>query len=115
MDDTELLDLERAFWTSDARFYEEHLTPDCVMVFPEMGLLERSAVLEGLEGGSRWRSVSMSDSVVKRPSPGLAILSYEAQAMRDGHDAPHRAFVSSVYVETAGGWKLAFHQHTPVG
>lgn len=45
----------------------------------------------------------------------LSILSYEAQAMRDGDDAPYRAFVGSVYVDTADGWKLAFHQHTPVG
>lgn len=115
MDDSELLDFERAFWTSDASFYDDHLTAGSAMVFPGLGFLDRSAVIEGLRDGPRWRSVSISDAGVMRPSTGLAIVSYEAQAMREGDDDPYRAYVSSLYVEAGDGWKLAFHQHTPVG
>lgn len=43
----------------------------------------------------------------------VAIISYKADVTRaDGE--PYSALVSSGYVRRDVGWKLAFHQHSPV-
>lgn len=48
-----------------------------------------------------------------RPHEDVAILSYRAEVTRaDGQ--PYAALVSSAYVKGPDGWKLAFHQHSPV-
>ena len=47
------------------------------------------------------------------PTDEVAIISYRADVTRaDGE--PYSALVSSAYARRPEGWKLAFHQHSPV-
>lgn len=105
--------LEHGFWTEGANYYREHLAPSCLMVLPGVGLMRREAVIEGIEGGERWRTVEMSDVDLLELTSDEAILVYEARAERESQETPYRAHVASVYSHRAGEWKLAFHQQTP--
>ena len=44
---------------------------------------------------------------------GLAILSYEARATRSNGE-PYSALVSTGYARRDDGWKMMFHQQTPL-
>ena len=42
------------------------------------------------------------------------VVSYKATATRAGEILPYVARASSAYVRDGAGWKLAFHQQTPL-
>ncbi|MBO9698171.1 MAG: hypothetical protein J7499_18405 [Sphingopyxis sp.] len=55
----------------------------------------------------------MSDRQLLESGEDFAIVSYRADATRaDGE--PYAALVSSAYARRPDGWKLLFHQHSPV-
>lgn len=109
----ELLSLEERFWTGDPAFYRENLTDDAVMVFPEpVGVLTRESAIEGIASGARWNEVGIREPGVMRVADGAALLTYRARARREG-GRPYSTLASSLYVERAGAWRLAFHQQTP--
>jgi hypothetical protein len=55
----------------------------------------------------------MSNRQILQPMPEVALISYQAEVLRaDGH--PYVALISSGYVNKIDGWKLVFHQHSPV-
>ena len=62
---------------------------------------------------SRWHDVSMKVKGMVKLSATAAIVTYECDAKRKDGQA-HRALVSSGYVSRPDGWKLAFHQQTPL-
>ena len=112
--DEDLEALERTFWFGDADHYRARLTDDCLMIFPEMGLVGREALIAGIESGPRWATVSFETWRRSDPAPGTALVAYRASAMRAGMSAPYRVDCGSVYVRADGRWRLAFHQQTPV-
>jgi hypothetical protein len=65
-----------------------------------------------VKDGPRWRDVRMQVKGVLEPSPGVALLTYEANATR-AEGEPYAALVSSGYVRRNGAWKMVFHQQTP--
>jgi hypothetical protein len=112
--DSDLLALEKGFWTRGAGFFDEHLAADATMVFPApTGVLRRERILSSIEHTQRWQSVRMHDPVVARPSATVAVLTYRAEALRRRNDAPYRAHVTSVYRRADDEWRLAFHQQSP--
>lgn len=114
MHDDELWDLEEGFWRGDAPFYEEHLAPDALMVFPApTGILERDDTVASIREAPRWENVRLTKKHVTRPHVHTAILAYEAQADQADVDSAYRAVCSSTYVKTPDGWRLALHQQTP--
>jgi hypothetical protein len=114
VDEDQLLDVERGFWTDGAQFARARVTHDCLMVFPEpVGVLDREAALTGLEGAPRWTEVELSDVRVTYPAQDVASVVYAAAARRPGQGRPYRALASSVYVRQDGVWLLALHQQTP--
>ena len=114
---TDLLALERKFWTGDAEFYRGHLADECLVAFPDMaGVMSKDQVADMVKkDGPRWSEVNMRDKGLVEPVPGMAMLSYEASAKRGGDGERYNALVSSAYVKKNGEWKLAFHQQTPLG
>ena len=113
----ELLRLEREGWdalTTDgaAEFYEKVLAPAALMLFPGMDVLDRPTILQAMRAAPPWRWYKLSEERVDLLADGTAAVTYLASAQRDGQ-APYVARISSLYVEQDGGWKLAFHQHTP--
>ena len=115
----ELFELEEGFWLGDQAFFREHLDDRCLLAFPQMdemhGVKSRDevAATASTQPG-RWRDLKISNRQLVRPAEGVAIISYRADVKRfDGE--PYAALIGSAYARRADGWKLAFHQHSPVG
>ncbi|HEY6942325.1 hypothetical protein, partial [Dokdonella sp.] len=52
--------LEEQFWTGSAQFYEAQLAREALMVLPPpAGVLDRTATIESIRSGARWRHVSI--------------------------------------------------------
>lgn len=116
MDTQTLWHLERRFWLDGAPFYEDHLSPDCVMVVPaSAGILERAAILAGVAHAPRWVEVEMTVQRHLRLSDAATLLVYKAAARREAAGSDYRALVSSVYRIHGSKALLAFHQQTPLG
>ena len=115
--DSAVLAIERRLWTNDAAFYEDNLTEDALLVFSETGVISRdnavAAIREENATGRRWADVEFSDIRVL-PLAGAIMVTYRAISRFDQKNAFDTALASSVYVNRAGRWKLAFHQQTPV-
>ena len=112
--DNELMALERRFWTEGADFYRENLDEQCVVVFTEMaGLKTREEIVAMIGAEPRYQEVTIEPKAAHRLDRSTAILAYQANA-RKADGTRYRALVSSLYVERVGGWKLAFHQQTPL-
>jgi len=114
----ELFDIERGFWLSGEEHFLQHLDDDCLLAFPQVGEMHgvfgRERVAATATIANRWRDLRLSDHHLLRPRDNVAIISYRADVTRaDGQ--PYSALVSSAYVHRNDGWKLAFHQHSPVG
>jgi hypothetical protein len=109
--DADLMALEKSFWTCGPSFYEEHLAADATMLFPA-GLLRREQIVASIAETPRWQRVRIDDPYIAWPVPTVAVLTYQAAAARPGTPA-YAAHVTSVYVLTADGWQLAFHQQLP--
>lgn len=113
--ETELIKLEKKFWEAGADFYEERLTQDVLMVFPEpAGILMREAIIAGIRTGARWNSIRMDSVSLRKTADSVVLLAYKACARRAGSVADYVALIGSVYVREGDKWKLAFHQHTPI-
>lgn len=109
-----LLHLEEQFWKAGAGFYEDNLAPDALMVFADpIGVMTKRAVVESISAAPRWRRIEFEDSTHVQLKPGVMLLTYRATAERDV-EGPYAAIASSIYVQSEGGWQLAFHQQTPI-
>jgi hypothetical protein len=110
---TDLLDLEKRFWTGDAGFYRDNLDDECLTVFTEMqGVYASDKIADMVKEGPRWSDVDLDPKGLVQPSGDVAVLSYEARAEREG--TAYHALVSSGYIKKNGAWKLMFHQQTPL-
>jgi hypothetical protein len=114
MDDQAAWALEERFWLEGVSLYEELLDPECLMVFPGMGVLRAARVLESLRSASRWTSVVMTERTLARPAETLMVLAYRAEGRR-GDAAPYVAYCSSTYRQAGDAWSLVQHQQTPAG
>ena len=115
----ELLEIERGFWTGDADYYRRHVDEHCLTVFTEMaGVMSGEEIAGTVEEGRRWAEPGLKMRGLVTPADGVAVLTYEARTAKPGSDgAPGRAYhalVSSGYVRRDDGWKMMFHQQTPM-
>lgn len=114
--DEQLWQLEKQFWLGDAAFYERTLAPQALVVLPPpVGVLERTATIDSIRSGARWRDVSFSDRHLAPVAQDTVALAYAARADRGGGEAVYVARCSSVYVRGDRSWCLALHHQTPVG
>ena len=112
-----LLDLERRGWDSlcegtGAAFYGALMTEDATMVLATGQVLTRDEVVTSLDGAPPWATYSLSDVRLVMAGAGAALV-YTASAHREGSEALVAA-MSSLYVVTDDGWRLALHTQTPV-
>lgn len=114
----ELFQIEEGFWLADATHFLDHLDVNCLLAFPQAGQMHGVYVREYVArtvstAPGRWKDLAISDRQILQPTSEVAIVSYRADVLRaDGQ--PYAALVSSGYVRRADGWKLMFHQHSPV-
>jgi hypothetical protein len=113
----ELFAIETGFWLSGEAHFLAHLDEACLLAFPQMGQMHgvfpRAHVAATATPANRWRDLQITERHLLRPADHVAIISYRADVARaDGE--PYSALISSAYVRRDDGWKLTFHQHSPV-
>jgi hypothetical protein len=74
--------------------------------------MTREQVADSVQGGPRWRVEEMDFEGLVQPTDDIAMLTYRVRSVRG--DEHYRARISSGYVRRDGGWKMMFHQQTPL-
>ena len=109
----DLLTVEKNFWTGGPEAYEAHCDDQCLVVFTEMAMVMTRADIARTAEAGRWGDVELTPKGLVQLSDQSAVIAYECSAKRkDGQ--PYRALIGSGYVRRPDGWKLAFHQQTPL-
>lgn len=109
-----LFALEERFWLEGGDYYRRHLAAAAVMVFPNpAGVLVSDEISRSLEGATRWTEVALEEHRLIELGDDAAVVTYKATA-RKNDAPPYVARASSAYVRDSRGWKLAFHQQTPL-
>ena len=93
-----------------AEFYARLMLDEGLMVFPGMRLTKAEA-LEAMRQATPWSSFELSDLRVVIVGADAGLVVYTASAVRDGRG--YRAWMSSVYVQREGAWRLLLHQQSP--
>ena len=112
----DLLALEKKFWTGDTKFYRDNVDDTCLVAFgAEMaGVMSNKDVAATAKDGNRWKDLDIKLKGLIEPADDVAILSYEANATRSNGER-YAALVSTGYAKRDDGWKMMFHQQTPLG
>ncbi|MCT7664117.1 nuclear transport factor 2 family protein [Shinella kummerowiae] len=110
MDEDPIWELERRFWLEGICVYEAHLHKDARMIFPGMGILDRSAILDSLRDAPRWDHVDMCNRQLA-DAGNVVFLAYVAVARR-GDSHPYKAFCGSTYIRKNPGALMIAHQQT---
>jgi hypothetical protein len=110
MDEDPIWELERRLWLEGISVYEAHLHEGARMIFPGMGILDRSAILDSLRDAPRWDHVDMCNRQLA-DAGGFVFLAYAAIARR-GDSPPYKAFCGSAYVRKHLGAIMIAHQQT---
>jgi Domain of unknown function (DUF4440) len=111
-----LIALEHEGWEAlssgaGGAYYRERLTDDALMAFP-FGVLTREATIEAMDAAPPWKRFEIRDPRVVVLGPDSGVVVYAVTAQRAGAE-PYAAVVSSTFVRSGDGWKLAFHQQSP--
>lgn len=115
--ENDLFAIEQGFWLGGEDHFLKNLDDQCLLAFPQAGgmhgIHSREEVAATAKVADRWRDLNLTGRCLVRLTDLAAIISYRADVTRsDGR--PYSALVSSAYVARASGWKLAFHQHSPI-
>lgn len=112
----DLLALERRLWTEGPAAYHENLDPECLVAFTgHAGVMPREQIAGSVGDGPRWRDLEIEPQGLVQPTGDVALLTYRARAVRGSEGETYRALVSSAYARRDGGWRMVFHQQTPLG
>jgi hypothetical protein len=111
--ESDLLRIEDHFWTGGPEAYQRYADERCLVAFPQSaGVMSGDAIAKSAERG-RWTDVALTRKGMTQLSDTSAVVTYECNAKRKDGQSYH-APVSSGYVKRPEGWKLAFHQQTPL-
>jgi len=122
MDATGLLehlrDLETELHRSETRRnrsrMESLLHPEFVELARSGRRYSRREVLEEFEGGRGLEPIHAQAFELSELGPGIALLTYQSAHAAPTGDLFRHSLRSSVWIETPDGWRLRFHQGTPV-
>lgn len=115
----DVIELERRGWTAlttsgdeAARFYDELLADDVVMVLPGgMVIAERAQAVAAM-AGPPWDHVDLGPLRAVALTDDCVAVVYRATAHRSG--SGYEAWFTSTYARRDDAWRLAVHQQTPV-
>lgn len=114
----ELFAIEEGFWLRGQKYFLENVDDESLLAFPQAremhGIHSREQVVATATDENRWREPRIENRNALSLGGSAAIISYKIDVRRaDG--IAYSALVSSAYVRRGERWKLAFHQHSPVG
>ena len=109
----DLLAMERQLWSGGKAEYRRTLDDNCLIAFTEMAGVSTCDAIADQAAANRWQDVDLAVEGFLQPTNDVALLTYRARAAR-GTGEPYEARVSSGYVRRNGGWKMMFHQQTPL-
>ncbi len=112
----ELLTLERAGWDSlcagtGSDVYGELMTDDAVMVLAGGLVMGRAEVVASLRDAPRWDRYEIEDPRTVELAGGAVALVYTGTGWREQGE-PFVGVMTSVYLPTGEGWRLALYQQT---
>ena len=85
------------------------------MVFTDpAGVMVKDELASSLDKKARWSGVALEEHRLLELNDAAAVVTYKATAKRAEGGKPYVLRASSAYVRDRSGWKLAFHQQTPV-
>jgi hypothetical protein len=113
----DLFRIEEGFWFAGKEHFLQHVDDSCLLAFPQggqmHGIYSVEQIAQTATAPNRWRDLKIANRQMLQPTGGIAVLSYRAEVLRaDGQ--PYAALVSSGYINKGEGWKLMFHQHSPL-
>lgn len=111
-----LTGLERQGWDAlctqaGSTFYGSLMTDDAIMVLVNGFTMDKDAVVASLDNAPAWDNYTISDERIVRVGADAAALVYRATAHREG-EAPFEAIMTSVYVTSTEGPRLALYTQT---
>lgn len=107
-----LFALERELAHGDGDTYRRLLTDRAVVVVPGMRL-DKAQTVAAMDASPGWDAVAFADEHCSALNEQAALLTYRFRGRR-GNDFQYTALMGSVYVLDGEGWRLAFHQQTPL-
>jgi hypothetical protein len=113
-----VVNIERKLWTNNAVQYKDNLSEDCLLVFPETGVINRDLAVEAIrkenKEGRKWAEVHFDEMSRLRLTHEVALLNYRVTARWEHEQSAITALATSLYVKRDSMWKLTFHQQTPL-
>ncbi|MEU4538681.1 nuclear transport factor 2 family protein [Streptosporangium sp. NPDC023825] len=114
----ELLLLEEQGWSAiskgDGEFYRRLVTEETLCVEPD-GLQTGAELAADIDANpSPFDDYKLEDVKVLPLTGDSAIITYRAVVRLSQTDLTFQLYMTSAYVRHDGGWKLIFHQQTPV-
>ncbi len=107
----DLFDLEHELGTGDGDTYRRLLTDDAVVNVAGQTMTKRETA-EAMDASPGWDAVAFDDKRCVRLNEDAALLAYRFRGRRG--DFEYAALIGSVYVRAPDGWRMAFHQQTPL-
>lgn len=94
---------------------EELIHPDFVEIGRSGHRYDRAAILAEFAEGRELSPVHAQDFELAEPAPGIALLTYRSAHVDSAGKLYRCSLRSSLWVRTAAGWQVRFHQGTPTG
>jgi hypothetical protein len=107
-----LFALEHELADGDGTTYDRLLTEDAVVVVPGMTMTKPQTV-EAMALSPGWDALVFEDERCEQLNADTALLTYRFTGRR-GEDFEYAALMGSVYVRRPDGWRMTYHQQTPL-
>ena len=107
-------DPSTAFAASDVGFFERHLRPDAVLIFPGMSQpVDKQGCLDSVASHPPYRRYDiLSEPVVRLLGAATTVITVTAKVATAADEAARSTFITAVIEETEP-WQLAHLQWTP--
>lgn len=105
-----------AFAVSDAGFFERHLSPDAVLVFPGMShLVDKQGCIDSVASHPPYRRHQiLTEPVVRLLGAATTVITVTAEVASTADNTARPTFITAVITE-GDPWQLAHLQWTPAG
>jgi hypothetical protein len=111
----DLKTLEESLWITESRFDKEHMERTLADDFFEFGrsgrIYERNDTINGARPQEINAKIPLKNFSIRLITPDVALVTYISEVKYEELEAGNR---SSLWHKTPSGWRLKFHQGTPV-